>query len=242
MNDRIRAVLRKEFREYRRNKLVVITMAVLPIVFLVLPIVAVLSLPPTASLGAVNAIVGQSSLFFLLVPLILPTTIAAYTVIGEREQGTLEPVLTTPATDREILVAKALAAILPAIVLAWLLFALFQLIARLGGNRLVIDRISRPEEFAAQIALVPVLAVFAIWVGMAISARSTDIRVAQQLSGLATLPAVGLVALVSYGVITPGVSSDVGVALILAAIDVVGWRATVRLFDRERLLTRFGGA
>src|SRR5439155_9675274 len=128
------------------NKLVVITMAVLPIVFLVLPIVAVLSLPPTASLGAVNAIVGQSSLFFLLVPLILPTTIAAYTVIGEREQGTLEPVLTTPATDREILVAKALAAILPAIVLAWLLFALFQLIARLGGNRLVIDRISRPEE------------------------------------------------------------------------------------------------
>ncbi len=241
MNPRIRAVIRKEFREYRRNKLVVFTMAVLPLVFLGLPIVTVLTIPETVGADAIKAVVGQSMLFFLLTPLILPTTIAAYTVIGEREQGTLEPVLTTPATDRELLVGKALAATVPAVLLAWLLFGIFVIVVRIGATQAIVERVWRPEQFAAEGLLSPVLAGFAIWVGMAISVRSTDIRVAQQLSGLVTIPFVGAAALVSYGVITPSVGTYVVMTFVMGGIDAAGWRATTRMFDRERLLTRYGG-
>ncbi len=240
MNQRVRAVIRKEFREYRRNKLVVITMAVLPAIFLGLPIITSLSIQATASQDAVQAVVGQAMLFFLLVPLILPTTIAAYTVIGEREQGTLEPVLTTPATDRELLLGKALAATVPAVLLAWLLFGVFAAVVKVGAVQPVVDRVWRPEQFAAEVLLAPALAGFAIWVGLAVSVRSTDIRVAQQLSGLVTLPFVGGAALVSFGVVTPSIATYVAVALVMGAIDLLGWRATAKMFDRERLLTRYG--
>ncbi len=242
MNARIAAIMRKEFREYRRNKLVIITMAVLPVVFLVLPTITVLTVSDALPEAAAKAIVGQATLFFLLVPLILPTTIAAYTVIGEREQGTLEPVLTTPATDREILVGKALAATIPAVALAWLLFTAFALIVRIGAPRVIVELFWRPQQFAAQLLLTPTLAVFAIWVGMAISARSTDIRVAQQLAGLATLPSIGGVALVSFGIITPSVPIYVLIAVVIGVIDLGGWRLTERMFDRERLLTRYSGS
>ena len=122
---RLRAVMVKEFREYRRNRMIVLTMALFPLLFLVLPLLASLTLPDTASAGLVKGVVGQAMLMLLAVPLLLPTTVAAYTVIGEREQGTLEPVLTTPVTDRELLLGKAMAATVPALVLSWILFGVY---------------------------------------------------------------------------------------------------------------------
>ena len=86
----------------------------------------------------------------------------------------------------------------------------------------------------------PLLAAFAIWVGIAFSTRSSDVRVAQQLSGLAVLPLLGLMALVSFRVIGSGLAVPVGVAAVLIVLDVAGWRVVSMMFDRERLLTRYG--
>ena len=68
MNGRVRAVIRKEFREYRRNKLIVFTMAGLPVVFLAIFVGATVALPDTVSDEVVDAVVGQIHMFFLLIP------------------------------------------------------------------------------------------------------------------------------------------------------------------------------
>ena len=73
--------------------------------------------------------------------------------------------------------------------------------------------------------------------GIAISARSFDVRAAQQLGVLASLPPLGIVALMSFNVITPSVTLALGLAAGLLFIDVLGWRAVAALFDRERLVT-----
>ncbi len=99
MKRRVWALIRKEFTEYRRNKLIVVTMTLLPAAFLFVAARAAFALPAHASPAVLRAVFGQARLFLLIVPLFLPSTIAAYSVIGEREQGALEPVLTTPATD-----------------------------------------------------------------------------------------------------------------------------------------------
>lgn len=242
MNPRVRAVMRKEFMEYRRNKLVVITMAILPVVFLVLPTVTSLAVPASASEQAVRGVVGNALLLLFLVPMILPTTVAAYSVVGEREQGTLEPVLTTPVTDSDLMLGKALAATVPAVLIGWTLFAVYAMLIRALAAQVVVDRIWQPSQFAGELLFAPVFALFAIWVGMAISVRSTDVRVAQQLSGLVILPVIGLSALISFNVVKPSIGLYAGIALVLAGIDAVGYRFTARLFDRERLLTRFGGS
>lgn len=58
-------------------------------------------------------------------------------------------------------------------------------------------RLGRDDLVIAQVLFTPLLAVWSIWVGIAISARSSDIRVAQQLGVLASLPSVFLVVLIA---------------------------------------------
>jgi ABC-2 type transport system permease protein len=65
--------------------------------------------------------IGLSLLYLLLLPTILPAALAAYAVVGEREQATLEPVLTTPVRRGELLLGKALAMLIPTLLLAYLM-------------------------------------------------------------------------------------------------------------------------
>jgi ABC-2 type transport system permease protein len=100
---RVLTVVRKEVREFRRNRFVIGTMAVLPLVFLITPMVTLFRIPASASGAAVRSAVGTLSLLMLIIPLVIPPVIAAYSVVGERDQGTLEPVLTAPVTASELL-------------------------------------------------------------------------------------------------------------------------------------------
>jgi ABC-2 type transport system permease protein len=146
-------------------------------------------------------------------------------------------VLTTPVTREELLLGKAIAAQLPAVGIAYAFFAILVLAVRAGASQAVVDAIWQAPNFLAQALFAPLLAGWAIWVGMAISARSSDMRVAQQLSTLASLPALGLTALMSFQVITPSVRVAVILAAVLLAVNGVAWRAVSAMFDRERLVT-----
>jgi len=241
MKTRVRAVMRKELREFRRNKLVIGTMAVLPLFFIALPLAGVLAIKPGTDARTIKAVVGSALLGFFLVPLMLPTVIAGYSVIGEREQGTLEPVLTTPVRREELLVGKALAAIGPSAAMAYGLFALYVIIVQVFAVPEVGSLVRDPAVVVTIALFTPLLAAFSIWVGVAISARSSDIRVAQQLSALAMLPVVGVLWLFAFRVIAPTVVVAVVGAAVLAVLDLGAWKVVSAMFDRERLLTRYGG-
>jgi ABC-type Na+ efflux pump permease subunit len=239
VSPRVWVVVRKEFREFRRNRFVVATMVALPLVFLIVPIGNVLSLKESTSPGGVQGVVGSALLTFFLVPLILPTVISAYAVIGEREQGTLEPVLTTPIVERELLLGKALAALVPTVSIAYGLFAAFAVAVRVAAVRAAVDLVWQAPQFVAVALFAPLLSAFSVWVGLAMSVRSSDVRVAQQLSALSVLPLTGLLALFTFRVVTPSVGLAVGVGVVLAVIDVLAWRVVSAMFDRERLLTGY---
>ena len=72
--------------------------------------------------------------------------------------------------------------------------------------------------------------------GIAVSARSTDVRVAQQLSWLGSVPLLAILALMSLNVIAVSAGLAVGLAAVLLAIDLLAWRAVAAMFDRERLI------
>src|SRR6266545_4727306 len=224
-------VIRKEFREYRRNRFIVFTTAAMPVVVLLILVGETFALPERIPFAALRRPIGEALLFLQLIPVMLPTTIAAYAVIGEREQGTLEPVLTTPVTDRALLAGKAIAAVLPAVAISWLLYAVYVGLAQLFAPAVVVSQIWTLDQGVAMV--MPALAAFAILVGILISLRSTDFRVAQQLAALASLPVIGLVALVTFRVIRPSA------ALYAAAAGAVGlmaagcWRLATGLFTRS---------
>jgi ABC-type Na+ efflux pump permease subunit len=234
---RIAAVFRKEVREFRRNRFVVGTMAILPLVFLITPLLTIFQVPDSASGPQVKAAVGTISLLLLIVPIVLPPVISAYSVVGERIQGTLEPVLTTPVRSDELLLGKAAATFVPSVGLAYAIYVVVLIGVRLGASHVVRSVVFHPPELVAQLLFTPLLATWSIWVGIGISARASDVRVAQQLATLAGLPLLAFTSLISFQVITPTVPLAVGLGLALLAIDFAAWRVVSRMFDRERLIT-----
>jgi ABC-type Na+ efflux pump permease subunit len=231
---RIWAIVRKEMREYRRNRSIISGMAVLPIVFTIQPLVAVTRLSSSTS----GLLAHEHVLLYMLgIPALVPVAMAAYSVAGERQQGTLEPALTTPISREEFLLGKAIAAFIPSVVLAYAVFALFIVAVHVLADASVASAVMRGQDLLAQVVFTPLIATWTIWVGTAISTRSSDVRAAQQLSVVASLPPTFAAIIIALGVIEPTLELAVICAAVLIVLDVAGWRVTSRLFDRERLIT-----
>ncbi len=81
----------------------------------------------------------------------------------------------------------------------------------------------------------------AIWVGIAVSARSAGVRVAQQPGTLASLPPLVILALMSLNVITESTPLAIGLGAARLAFDLLAWRVVAAVFDRERLVTGIRG-
>lgn len=229
--------MQKELRDFRRNRFLVGTMAVLPLVFLVSPTITLLQIPASTPASVIHHAVGGSSLLLFVVPAVIPPIMAAYSVIGERDQGTLEPFLTTPIQREELLLAKAIAVFLPSATVAYAIYFAFALTVRFGAAHVVSAAVWHTPQVVAQLVFTPLIAIWAIWVGIAMSVRARDVRVAQQLATLASLPAIGITALITFRVVTPSVRLAVALSVVLLAIDIRAWRFVSKLFDRERLVT-----
>jgi ABC-2 type transport system permease protein len=231
---RVRAIFIKEVREYRRNGNIIFAMAILPLIFLIQPLIQVFTLPPTAS----EPLRHEHVLLYMLgIPVLVPAAVAAYSVVGERLQGTLEPLLSTPVRRDELLLGKALATFVPSVVVAYAVFALFLVLVELFARGAVASALIRGPELVAQVVFTPLLATWSIWVGIAVSARSSDPRIAGQLALLFSLPTVAVTSLIAFNVIpaTLGTAIVVGAALLILAR--LGGRFAAALFDRERLIT-----
>lgn len=231
---RIRAIWRKELREYRRHRSVIVTMAIFPAIFLIQPLVVVFLAPGSAAAGLSQ---DHLLLYMLGLPVLAAGTLAAYAIAGERQQGTLEPVLTTPVRPEELLVGKMLAVLAPAIFIAYAVFAAFLALVALFADPAVSAALLQGPDICAQLVFTPLLAAWASWVGIAISARSSDVRVAQQLSLLGNLPLVLLTSLIAFDAIEPTPSLAIGLGAILLVGDLFAWRIVTPLVDRERLVT-----
>jgi ABC-2 type transport system permease protein len=231
---RVRAIARKELREYRRNRSLVAGMAIIPLIFLVQPLVSVFTVSASASVELSHR---HELLYLLGIPALVPATLAAYTVVGEREQSTLEPVLTTPIRREELLLGKALAVLIPSTAIAYAVYASFIACVALLARPGVAPALIRGPDILAQLIFTPLIAAWSIWVGIAMSTRSSDIRVAQQLGALASLPSIAVTTLIAIDVIhaTPRLALCLGAALLLA--DLLGWRVVSMMLDRERLVS-----
>jgi ABC-type transport system involved in multi-copper enzyme maturation permease subunit len=233
---RVGAIFRKELREYRRNRSLIAGMAILPLVFTIQPLIAVFGLTSSAS----SALSQEHVLLYMLgIPALVPVFVAAYAVVGERQQGTLEPALTTPIQPEELLLGKALAALIPSLGIAYAVFAVFLVLVALFAQPTIASALVQGPDLLAQVVFTPLLATWSIWVGIGVSARSSDVRVAQQLGLLVSLPPVFVTILIALNVIqaTLGLAIGLALLLLLLVLDGLGWQITSRMFDRERLIT-----
>jgi ABC-type Na+ efflux pump permease subunit len=231
---RVGGVLRKELLEYRRNRSLVLAMGIVPLVFLAQPLINVFALSSSAS----DQLRHEHDLLYMLaIPALVPALMAAYSVVGERLQGTLEPLLATPIRREELLLAKALAVFVPSVAVSYAVFGLFLACTELFASAGVAPALIRGPDVLAQVIFTPLISSWSIWIAIAISTRASEVRIAQQLSALASLPSIAVTSLVAFNVIHATLGLALGFGLALLAGQRVGWRVSSALFDRERLIT-----
>jgi ABC-2 type transport system permease protein len=130
---------------------------------------------------------------FLLIPLLAASTVAADSFAGEKERKTMEALLYTPTTDRELFVAKMLSAWLAAIAMAFVGFVLYSVTANIAAWSQM-HRIFFPNAMwlVLIIWVVPAVAGLGISVMVLASSRAQGFQDAYQIGGIVVLPVVGL--------------------------------------------------
>jgi ABC-2 type transport system permease protein len=175
-----------------------------------------------------------------MLPVILPSILAAHSVIGEKAKKTLEPLLATPIRTWELLLGKCLAALIPAVALTWgcalVIVASFSQGSFLETLWQTLGSVSWTISIGVS---APLLSLIMISVVVILSSRVSDPRTAQQLSALITLPLSAMIVATGSGAVMLGPTLAIGAAVILAVIAAIVLLAAGRLFDRERILTRW---
>ncbi len=189
---------------------------------------------------AVQGIIAQYFLIlFLMIPTIVPLTIAIYSVIGEKTARTLEPLLATPVSVGQLLTAKSVAAAIPAVLVTWIAYFVYLVAVAWLGSPAAARAVLSPRWVAAMLVMVPLLTLLSVNLGVLISTRVNDIRVAQQIGGLVVVPVVGLgIAQVTGRVVlddSPILATSLGVFIVDAALLYLAKLA----FQRENILSRW---
>lgn len=258
----IRAVIGKDLTAVRRSKLIMVPMIAVPALLLVvLPLGLGLfarTASPEESARAV-AELGRSlpahfdnippdelvfevvlgfllAPLFLIVPLMVSAVLAADAFAGEKERKTLEGLLHLPMSDRDLFIAKIIGAFIPALLISWLGFLAFAVIANAVAWP-VMHRIFVPTKLWLVMIfwVAPAVATFGLGVMVRVSARARTTQEATQLGGAVILPLIFIALGQASGLLLVDLpfAFAIGAVAWIIAIALV-WRGASR-FTRDRL-------
>ena len=183
--------------------------------------------------------VQQFLAFFLLMPAYIPLSIATFSIIGEKQARTLEPVLATPIRTVELLTGKAVAALVPGVLAGWLTYVAFVLLASLVYGPNLFGVVTDASWLVGVFVLGPAVGLASVVAGVVVSSRVNDPRVAQQVGGIVIIPIIAITLLQATGTLLVGATGYLLLAAIILVVSLIGLRAGVALFDREAILTRW---
>jgi ABC-2 type transport system permease protein len=265
--DRIMTLMGKELREFRASPTQLVPVILLIVVATVVPFVVAVIVPwatgkaltadkqilqvitlvrdRTPDLAAmpletaVQAFLFQQFMvLYLIAPVVGAVSLAAYTVVGEKQGRTLEPLLTTPMSTAEILIAKVLASFLPSLVIEAVgLCVYFSLIAVLAPA--VLWSLLSFRALLLVGVLGPFASLAALQATIAVSSRVSDPRSAQQVAVFVILPLIGMLVGQVVGVFFVTTAILFLLCLGMVAAWVVLILLSVALFERETILTRW---
>lgn len=233
----------KDLKVIMRKRTVIYTVVLLPLLLsLLFPLVVEVSgskdggIPVTILPGLLNSF----AFFFVIIAAIIPTPIASYSIVGEKVEKSLEPLLATPTTDGEILLGKSIASFLPAIVATYAGAAIFMaLIDSVTHSELGYLYFPNWGIGVILLLLAPLAALMSVELNVIASSRVSDVRAASQLGGVMFLPFMGIYLAGEIGLISLDTSTLLIISAVLAAINLVLFRISTATFRREEILTKW---
>lgn len=261
MNVRQLAVTKKDIRGVTLNKQVFAVLLIVPLALtIVLPSIFVLVTafaPDAASdfqkildmLPADNVARSQQQrifglilnnimpVFFLMIPIMASSVMAASSFVGEKEKHTLETLLYSPLSLKQMFQAKILAGFSVGMMVSYISFAAMMLVLELEVFLLTGKAILLSSSWLAIMLLIaPAISLIAIAVTVRSSAKAQTIEEAQQRAVFLVFPILALLIGQFTGILLISAGLLWGVGAVLAALDVLLMRGAAGSFTYEKLL------
>ncbi len=235
----------KDFATFRRKRNILYTLVIVPILVAIL-IPSVILVAQGRSNGGMtearlNVLLPSFAFFWLVLSGVIPTTLASYSIVGEKVEKCLEPLLATPTTDGEILLGKGVAAFLPGIASILAGATLFMgLMDWVTWNTMHGPFFPNPNAAVVLFLMVPLAAMMSVEWNVVISSRVSDVRVAQQLGALLAIPFAGIYVSGEISIIDLGSMTNLLIiAGIMGLVDLLFLPVARATFRREEILTRW---
>jgi ABC-2 type transport system permease protein len=264
---RLRALVFKELLEVARNRSTLLPVGIMAIVSIMLPFTIVVIVPAMTGhllsedrdLVRVSLAAGaagestalsadariQTFLFqqFLMVFLLMPITgamsLAAHAIIGEKQARTLEPLLATPITTAELLVAKVIGALAPTLAISAAGLLVYSAAMALFAEPGVLRAMMVPRTAMLILVIGPAAALVSLQLAIVISSRVNDARTAQQFGVLIIIPLTAVLLAQFSGSLWLSATALGLIGLGLTGVWLLLTVLSVALFDRETILTRW---
>jgi ABC-2 type transport system permease protein len=237
-------VASRDFKIFRRQKNILYSIIVFPVITSVLfPAILEFTQQRSGGLsapGVLPNLLNSFSFFFIIGAAYIPLGIASYSIVGEKIEKSLEPLLATPLTDGEILLGKALSAVLPTLVAMYAASIVFMVgidattVGKLGYNYF-------PNSTFGVLLLIllPVAVVMSVLYSVIVSSRANDVRSANSYGILILFPLLATYLLSEVGIISLDINGLLIIAGILLAIDIALYFVSKAAFQREEILTKW---
>jgi ABC-2 type transport system permease protein len=233
-------VASRDFKTIRRQKNILYSIIVFPILISVLfPII--LEYVGQRGLAAnLPNLLNSFSFFIVIGAAYIPLGIASYSIVGEKIEKSLEPLLATPLTDGEILLGKAIAALLPALVAMYAGAAVFMVgVDAVTFRELGYNYFPNWTFGVLLLILVPVAVTMSVLYSIIVSSRVNDVRSANGYGIFIFFPFLAIYFASEIGIISLDINGLLIIAGILSAIDIALYFLGTATFQREEILTKW---
>jgi ABC-2 type transport system permease protein len=181
----------------------------------------------------------QFNFFLLLIPTMITISVATFSIVDEKLSGSLEALLATPVRTWELLLGKALAGAIPALVMTWISAGVFLLVVSGVGWGDLSGFVVTAGWFLTLFLLTPAVAILSFMLGVTGSSQAKDARSAQSIVLVIIFPVFALIGVQITGILWFTPSLILVLALAIGIADFISLRAAVRLFRRESIVVQW---
>jgi ABC-2 type transport system permease protein len=233
----------RDFKVFRHQKNVWYSIIVFPVIISVI-FLLVLEYAGSRSRGLTIAqlptLINSFSFFLVIGASIVPLGIASYSIVGEKVERSLEPLLATPLTDGEILLGKTVSAVLPTLVAMYAGAAVFMAgIDAVTFQKLGYYYFPNWTIGVLLLVLVPIAIVMSVLFSVIVSSRVNDVRSASSFGILMFFPFLAIYLASEIGIISLDINSLLIISGVLLAVDVALFFVSTATFRREEILTKW---
>jgi ABC-2 type transport system permease protein len=233
-------VASRDFKIFRRQKNIWYSIIIFPVLISVLfPLI--LEYVGQRGLAAnLPNLLNSFSFFIVIGAAYIPLGIASYSIVGEKVEKSLEPLLATPLMDGEILLGKAIAAVMPTLVAMYAGATVFMVgVDAVTFGELGYNYFPNWTFGVLLLILVPIAVIMSVLYSIIVSSRVNDVRSANSFGIFIFLPFIAIYFASEIGIISLDITGILIIAGILSAIDVALYFVGTAAFQREEILTKW---